>query len=132
MHVQTGDARRLLGIQAALIACTTGVFFFRGGIAEAQAALFGGATALVSAWLLQRRVKSALAAARDEPGSETRVLYIGAVQRFIVVFALFMFGLGGLKLQPIPLLICFAVAQAAYIVAGNVFRIRTDRQAENF
>lgn len=132
MNVQGGDSRRLLGIQAALTAVTIGIFFFRGGIVEAQAALYGGATALSSAWLLRRRVQLATAVARDFPGRETTVLYLGAIQRFVTVLALFYLGFGVLKLQPVPLLVCFAVAQIAYFIAGNVFRIRSERQAETF
>ena len=129
--VQDGDARRLLSVQIALVATAAVAWWATRGNEAAVAALFGGAAALLHAWMLRRRVALASRAAREAPGSETTVLYIGAIQRFATVFALFAIGLGGLRLLPVPLLVTFAVAQAAYMVAGGIVRVRSDRQVEN-
>jgi len=110
------DARRLLGIQAALVAAAgAGSFVLAGGFA-ARSALYGGAIALLAAWMLQRRVRRAIEVARDAPGGETTVLYVGALQRFLAMLGLFALGLGWLGLSPLPLLVGFAVAQLAYFL----------------
>ncbi len=59
------------------------------------------------------------------------VLLVGAVQRFAIVLALFLLGMGWLKLQPVPLLITFAVAQAAFALGGWAGTARSTRHVEN-
>lgn len=116
MNLRQADARRLLATQAALVAAAAGACLVAAGPFEAQSALYGGAIALLSAWMLGRRVRLAIETARTHPGRETMVLYLGALQRFFVVVALFALGMGGLELHPVPLLIGFGVAQLAFFL----------------
>ena len=122
MNVQQGDARRVLGIQGLLRVLVGGVFWLSGGMAQGQAALYGGGCALVSTWLLARRVRLAIDMARVSPGSETGVLLLGAIQRFALVLGLFVLGMGWIDLSPVPLVVGFAVAQAAFFLHGTVPR----------
>ncbi|HKJ08619.1 MAG TPA: ATP synthase subunit I [Gammaproteobacteria bacterium] len=111
--------RKILILQVLLIAAVTGAYFGKAGAAGAQAALFGGAIALVNALLLGRRVQRAGRAAQDSVTRGTFALYLGAVERFVFTLVGFGVGMGVLHLQPLPLLLAFAAAQAAYWLAAR-------------
>lgn len=118
LALQSSDVARLLALQSALVAAAAVAALALVGTSGAVAAIYGGAGALLSTWLLGRRVRRAADVARSEPGRETAVLYIGAVQRFVIVFALFAVGMGQLGLAPVPLLVGFGVAQAGFLLGG--------------
>lgn len=120
INLRESGARRVIGLQALLTIGVGTVYFVAGGIAQAHAALYGGTIALISVWMLGRRVRLATEVARTSPGKEMMVLYIGAVQRFAVVLALFLIGMGWLKLSPVPLLVAFGVAQGAFFLAKGL------------
>jgi len=124
--MQQTDARRLLAIQSGVVALVVAVYLGIGGLPAAQAALAGGAIALIHAWMHCRTVRRALVVARDLPGTETRVLLVGALVRFCVVLALFAGGMSAAGLAATPMLVGFGVAQLGFIVAGSV-RYRTAR-----
>ena len=42
-------------------------------------------------------------------------IYIGAVQKFILTLVLMEFGMGYLRLDPLALLVCFAMTQMSFI-----------------
>jgi len=123
-----GEVIVLLASQAVLVAVAVGAFLFLAGLPHAQAAAYGGGIALLSAWLLGRHVRRASEVARTNPGRETAVLYIGAVQRFVLILVLFGLGMGKLGLAPLPLLVGFGAAQAGYLISG--LRGRAGREAE--
>lgn len=79
-----------------------------------MASLYGGGLALISAWLLLLRVRKAGELAETSPKQSVYSLYFGAVQRFVLVLVALAVGMGALKLQPIPLLVSFGLAQLAY------------------
>jgi ATP synthase protein I len=120
--LQAADVQRLLTAQAALIVLAAVGFFVVGGGAQSAAVVYGGAAAMASAWLLARRVRRAAELARTAPGHETAVLYVGAVQRFLLLLAAFVIGMGQLGLAPVALLAGFAVAQLAYLMTGPHLR----------
>jgi ATP synthase protein I len=117
-NVQRQEVRQILGLQAVVVAVMGLAWLVFAGEFEARSGLYGGMCALVNTWMLGRRVRLALEAARRTPGREVMVLYIGAIQRFVTVLVLFILGMGGLKLSPVPLLLGFAVAQGAYLIRG--------------
>jgi ATP synthase protein I len=48
------------------------------------------------------------------------VIYVGVIQRFVFVLVALGFGLGFLKLTPVPALLgTFIVAQLAYMLMGS-------------
>jgi ATP synthase protein I len=111
--VDTG-AQRILAIQALLISVVAWGFYFYQNQLAAQAALYGGCIVLFNVWMMDRRVRIAAKIAAISPGKEVQVLYFAAIQRFIFTLALFIVGMKGLDLPPVPMLITFAVAQLGY------------------
>ena len=122
--LRQGDIAALLAIQLILVAIVAGVFLVSEGMPAAGAAAYGGAIALLSAWMLGRGVLRAAEVAKSNPGSETTVLYVGAAQRFLVVLVLFGLGMGWLGLLPVPLLVAFAIAQLGHVFNGAFVRWR--------
>jgi ATP synthase protein I len=129
LALQAVDVRRLLLLQLAIVAVATLAAFLGWGRDAAAGVAWGGGTALLSAWMLGRRVQRAADVARANPGIETAVLYIGAVQRFAVVLAMFWLAMGQLGLPALALLGGFGVAQLAYFVAGALARSRVGTAA---
>jgi len=124
MSLQTGDIGVLLMIQLVLVLAVVGFFLMTGSPLAAQAAAYGGAMALLIAWMLGRRALLAAEVAKAHPGQETMVIVTGAVQRFVVVLVLFGLGMGWLELQPVPLLAAFAIAQLGHMFNGALVRVR--------
>jgi len=106
--------RRLVGTQAAVAAILGAGFWIGLGPLEAAAALYGSMISILSALLLGRGVSKAEKLSLDDPKRSLGVLYFGAVQRFVLVAILFVIGLAGLKLAPIPTCVGFALVQMAY------------------
>ncbi|MCI0401783.1 MAG: ATP synthase subunit I [Gammaproteobacteria bacterium] len=113
--MQDGGIRRLLTTQCLLVVGLSALLWMASGIFEAQSALYGGGIALLSSWMLGRRVYSAADVAEERPGKGVAMLYFGAIQRFVIVLGLFALGIGLLKLAPLPLIGAFAVAQLGFI-----------------
>jgi len=111
-----GEARRLLLLQSGLLLVSivgAGSLF---GATAAMAAAYGALTAMLNTWMSGRRLAKALEVARTQPGRETAVLYGGAVQRFVMMAAAFMLGMGALKLPPGALLVGFALTYSAIVM----------------
>jgi len=47
------------------------------------------------------------------------ILYVGAVQRFLLVLGLLVLGIALFKLDPIALCVGFALAQLSYVVGSR-------------
>lgn len=118
MDVSAPEPRGFLGIQVFLVIASAVAFLIGAGAPAAGAAAYGGGTALLNAWLLGRRLRSATDAALEAPQRGALSLYLGAVQRFVTVLALFMLGMGWLELAPLPLIVGFAAGQAGFIVGA--------------
>jgi hypothetical protein len=91
-----------------------------GGIAGAESArgaAFGGGIALANGLLLFWRYHRGNQSHAD-PGRHLRSFVASAIERFVMVAALFAIGFGILKLAPLPLLIGFIAVQAGLLVAG--------------
>lgn len=128
--LQPEDVRALLAAQFVLVTLLSAALAFISGFPEARAAAYGGVTALLSAWVLGFSVRKAAEVARTSPGSETPVLYIGAVTRFVLVLVLFGLGMGLLQLAPGPLLGGFIVAQFGHLINGSRIYARAERKLE--
>jgi F0F1-type ATP synthase assembly protein I len=61
-------------------------------------------------------VERAAQAADTDKSAGMGLLYIGAAIRFILALVLFGLGLAALDLAPLPLVIGFCMAQAAYVL----------------
>ena len=126
MSLQSGEVGRLLAIQCVLTSAVVAYFLVTGDPVAAQAAAYGGAMALLIAWMLGRRALLAAEVAKTHPGGEMMVIYTGAVQRFVAVIVLFGLGMGWLDLQPVPLLAAFAIAQLGHVLNSAFVRVRDD------
>lgn len=110
----------LIRVQVALVLGCLLLVWIKAGGQAALAALYGGLVALTNSWLLAKRVARAGELAKRNPNYSAFTLYIGAVQRFLMVLVSLGIGLGWLHLAPPPLLITFGLAQIAYIVAAGL------------
>ena len=108
--------RKVLVSQIVLTLLTAGAAFALLGSAAALAARYGGGVALMSTWLLGRRVSRTPEIAQQGDTGSQLVLYAGVLPRFIVTLALLAAGIGWLKLAPIPLIIAFALAQLGFAI----------------
>jgi len=131
LELQPVDVRRLLLIQLAIVVAAALVALAGWGAEAAAGTAFGGAVASLSAWMLGRRVRWASELARTSPGQETGVLYVGAVERFVVVLVLFALAMGTLGLPAVPVLAGFGLAQLAYFLGGARARPGVDTAASS-
>ncbi len=106
---------RVLGVQIIFTLLCVGIInLVTQDTLMAQSAFYGGAIALVNAFVAMRRVQKAQTLLRYGKRFATAVLYSGAAIRFVLTLILFVVGFGVLKLQVFPVLIVFAISQLAY------------------
>lgn len=104
-------ARRVLVAQGLATLAIAAGFGSRGWPAVA-AALYGGAvTIAITAWLAWRLRR---VTARTTPGAGMAVIYSSVLVRYLTVAALLVMGFVMLRLEPLPLLLAFAVTQLGY------------------
>jgi ATP synthase protein I len=108
----------VLVVQAALTAACVGLTWLYRDQHAAIAALYGGAIATANTWLLTQRIARAGELAKRNVKYSIYSLYFGAVQRFIFVLVCLGVGLGGIGLDPVPLLLTFGIAQLAFMIAA--------------
>ncbi len=110
---KTMDARlrRLLTVQLLLIASAYVVFLVTTGRSTADPVWFGGAIAVSNVGLLARCARRRINQALDAARQTLWVAYSCAVTRFVAVAALFMLGMGILKLHPLAILMGFISGQ---------------------
>jgi ATP synthase protein I len=108
--------RNIIIIQLILTAAVAlGALAWRGQ-ESALAAAYGGGIVLLNSFLLARRVRRA---GELEGSSVAASMYAGAAQRFIIAAAAFGLGMGVLRLEPVPMIAAFAVAQFALVFAAQ-------------
>jgi ATP synthase protein I len=107
--------RKVIALQVGVSALIAAAFFMAKGAEEAYSAFYGGLISVVVAFLLGRGVVRAAEAARQDPKKSMLILYLGAVQRFILVLVLFGIGFKVLSLAFVPMIAGFAGAQLAYL-----------------
>ena len=107
--------RKLILLQVSVGAVIAAAFFMAKGHGEALSAFYGGLISIVIAFLLGRGVVRAAEAARHDHKKSMLILYLGALQRFVLVLVLFGVGLKGLGLAFLPMIAGFAGAQLAYL-----------------
>lgn len=113
-------AKRVMAFQlvAAALAAVVELLLDR-GIWSALSAICGGLISLVVVLLLRRGVRRASDLALVDQKKSMMILYFGAVQRFLVVVALFALGFGVLGFVPTAMFAGFVAAQV-----GNFFSVR--------
>lgn len=119
--------RNILIIQAILVLVGVVVSRFYLGDAAVLPALYGGSIALVNTLLLQRRAGQVEQIAKENPHQSVVSVYIGVIQRFVLVLVALGVGLGVLfKPQvaahqqiAVALVGTFIVAQLGFILTGS-------------
>ena len=118
LPIHTGF-KRILTLQLILVVAIVSFYFFYQNLFFAQSAFFGGAMALSNLWISERRLRSAAKIIKVAPEKEAMLLYFGAIQRFVFTLLFFVAGMLWLKLEPLPLIIAFSLAQVAYLFKGQ-------------
>ena len=107
--------RKVIALQVGVGALIAAAFFMAKGEGEAYSAFYGCLISVAVAFLLGRGVARATQAAHHDHKKSMLILYLGAVQRFLLVLVLFGIGLKVLSLSFIPMVAGFAGAQLAYL-----------------
>lgn len=108
--------RRIIGFQI-LASVVIAIGFFIGvGAAQGRSALYGGLVAVTLTMLLSRGVRRAEVSAAHNPQKSMVILYVGAVQRFVLALIAFAVALAVLKLEPMAVFLGFAAAQFSYLI----------------
>ncbi len=117
--------RRVLTIQLLIVLGVTAMYLMLQGVYAAQSALYGGLIALFSTWLMGWRITKAAKTAAQNTSQGAFIIYAGAVQRFLLTLVLMALGMGTLKLAPVAILVCYALAQLAYAFNKVDTQLRT-------
>ena len=111
-------ARWVISTQLIISVIVATVFLIK-GTWEFTAALYGGFASICITMLLLWGIKRATEAAKENPGKSMRILYVGAVQRFLLVIGLLAMGIALFKLDPIAMCVGFALAQLSYLIGSR-------------
>lgn len=119
--------RNILIIQAILVLAGVVVSRYSWGDTAMLPALYGGCIALVNTLLLQRRAGQVEELAKVDPKQSVISVYIGVIQRFVVVLVMLGVGFGVLfsaeiKANPqiaVALVGTFIVAQLGFMLMGT-------------
>jgi len=107
--------RKVIALQVGVGALIAAAFFMGKGAGGAYSAFYGCLISVAVAFLLGRGVARATETARDNYKKSMLILYLGAVQRFLLVLVLFGIGLKALSLAFLPMVAGFVGAQLAYL-----------------
>ena len=109
--------RKLIGWQlfaGVVVALVFWLFF--GGWWSALSSLGGCLVSVAIAMLLSRGVRKASEVVLHDQKKSMLILYIGAVQRFILIGVLFALGIAAIKFEPLAMFAGFASAQLSYLI----------------
>ena len=110
------NAKRVVILQLAIAAVTAVVWLIVSGTMHGAGAFFGGLISVSSSLLLRRGVVKAAEISATDPKRGMIALYMGAVQRFVLILVLFGIALGGLDLEPLATVTGFLTTQLVYVV----------------
>ncbi len=110
------NAKKVVVLQLIITTLAAMVFGIVGDSWAALSTFYGGLASLCVSWMLRRGVLNANEIARKDPKRGMAVLYVGALQRFVLVLVLLGLGLGLLGMEPLATIVGFGSAQLAYVV----------------
>jgi len=106
---------RLLIIQFAVsLMVAIGYLAFQ-GVNEFIAVVYGGSITLAGTILMAWRIQRAGEMAGHEKQQGFVEIYAGAIQKFILTLVLMALGMGYFKLDPLAILVGFALTQFSYL-----------------
>ena len=106
--------RRIALVQLVLLGLAA-VFSLYQGKEFVIALLYGGAVTIVTTLYSGWRLRVATAGDKHGPALNMMEFYKGTLLRFVLVVALLALGLGYLKLEPLAVIIGFAITQFGYL-----------------
>lgn len=89
------------------------------GIWQAKSALYGGLITVIMTFLLERRVERAGQAAASSARWAMALLFIGFIERFLLVLVMFGVGFKMLKLDPLAAIVGFGLTQLGYLLSAH-------------
>lgn len=111
-----GRTRRVLIAQVVVGVVLAAGLWLAYGPHRSVSVAFGVLIGLLITWLLSRSVRRAGEMAETDPKRSMVMLYVGAVQRFVVVIAAFALALAVFGLDPLVVAAGFVAAQFAQLV----------------
>lgn len=109
------NTRQLMIFQIAIGLIVAAGFKLNSSEWQSVSAIFGMVTSIGLTILLSHGVKRAENSALKDPKKSIEILYLGAVQRFLLVLFCFIVGLAILKLEPLAMALSFGLTQFAYV-----------------
>ena len=107
--------RKLLTTQL-FITLSVALFFTLTGGNGWLAAIYGGLITILNFTMLNHGLTLATQHGPENSNMGILILYGGAVIRFVMVMILFAIGIGYLKLQAVPMIAAFALAQLGSLI----------------
>ena len=115
----SSSMRRVIGFQCIASVIVAGLFLAKSPWASVSA-LYGGLASAFIAYLLSQRIKRASEAAQNNVKASMAILYIGAVQRFLLVLLFLVLGMAVFKLDPIAVCCGLALAQLSFVMGSRI------------
>jgi len=115
-------ARKLLVLQLVIGLLVAAVFMWLQGQLAGVSSAYGALVSIILSSLLRFAVQRTLQANKG-----MTLLYMGAAIRFALALIFFGVGLAALDLAPLPLIIGFCMAQAAYVILMRKQPVATTR-----
>ena len=112
------DTKRVVSVQLVVSIVVAGLFVMKSPWASFSA-LYGGISSVLIALLLSQRVKRATEAAQDNLKESMAILYVGAVQRFVLVAVFLVVGIAVVKFDPLAVCAGFAIAQICFVMGSR-------------
>lgn len=106
---------RLLIIQFVIFLLVASVYLIFQSIDGFIAAIYGGSITLTGTILMAWRIRRAGEVAAQEMQQGFVEIYAGAIQKFILTLVLMAVGMGYFKLDPLAILVSFALTQFSYL-----------------
>ncbi|MEW5756879.1 MAG: ATP synthase subunit I [Pseudomonadota bacterium] len=113
-------ASKVLRAQLVLTLLAVLGFFLLKDEWHALSALCGGLVSVSLLLVLRRGIRRASEVAMHDKKKGMAILYIGAVQRFVLILVLFALGLGVLGLDPLAMFAGFVLAQASNLISARL------------
>lgn len=106
---------RLLIIQFVIFMLVASVYLIFQSIDGFIAAIYGGGITLTGTVLMAWRIRRAGEVAAHEKQQGFIEIYAGVIQKFILTLVLMAVGMGYFKLDPLAILVSFALTQFSYL-----------------
>lgn len=109
-------AGQVIAAQAGISLLLSGLVWFLSGGTAALAVIAGGLAAGLGAWVNKRRSRLAGELAENSPAITLAAIYIGLLQKVLIILLVVFIALRYFALDPLFLFLGLAAAQLAYIV----------------